>query len=97
MASTIYTMVGSGGGSFKTTSKSAIEYVSAFIGLTAVIVYGNFWFDLVHYIAGASDSSAPRSNQVTAILINASLFVALGFLAFLLALKACGGGGSSSV
>jgi succinate-acetate transporter protein len=64
-----------------------MEYFGAFFGLTAIVVYGNFWYDFVPFIAGSE--SCARADQVIVLLIHASVCVTMGLTAFLLEYNAC--------
>lgn len=64
-----------------------MEYVGGFFGLTAIVVYGNFWYDLSPYMAG-SDSCA-RAEQEATLILNACVFLVMGSIAFLLEYTAC--------
>jgi len=74
-------------------SKLLMEYCGGFFGLTAIVVYGNFWYDLTPYMAGAS--SCARADQVTTLLINACICLTMGTIAFLLEYTACHRGGGA--
>jgi succinate-acetate transporter protein len=68
-------------------TKLCMRYVGGFFGLTAVVVYGNFWFFLALYMAGAD--SCARDEQEATLIINACVFLVMGTIAFLLEYTAC--------
>lgn len=67
--------------------KLVIDYICGFFALTAIVVYGNFWYDLAHYLAGSE--SLPSAEQLTILTINASVSVVMGVIAFLLECMSC--------
>lgn len=70
-----------------TFTKLCMRYLGGFFGLTAIVVYGNFWFDLVPYMAGSN--SCARDEQEAILIINACVFLVMGTIAFLLEYTAC--------
>ena len=64
-----------------------LDYIAGFFGLTAIVTYGNFWFDLAPYMAGAN--SCARDEQEATLILNACVFLVLGTIAFLLEYTAC--------
>jgi succinate-acetate transporter protein len=70
-----------------------MQYFGGFFGLTAVVVYGNFWYDFVPFIAGSESCAREDLNLI--LIVHASIFVSMGIIAFLLEYNACGSGRST--
>lgn len=71
-----------------------LEAVGALIGLTAIVVYGNFWYDFVPYVCGSDYMR--NEDQARVLLVSACICVTLGVIAFILEREACGCGMFSS-
>lgn len=69
-------------------ANDVLEIVGAFIGLTAVVVYGNFWYDFAPYVSGSEFAQTAEYTRV--LLVNACICVALGIIAFIMEREACG-------